>query len=101
MMITLVESIVNGWWQGIVLTLTVWLALRDAWRLSAATKVAVWQITLLIVILLPAIQRIALSFGSFEDPAPAGATVASAPTLAAQPLPPSPCRLALAAERDV
>ncbi len=77
MMIPLFESIVNGWWQGIVLTLIVWLALRDARRISAATKVAVWQTTLLIVILLPAIQRIPLSIAAFEDAAPASVPPAS------------------------
>lgn len=59
-MSTLFEAMVNGWWQGIVLTLLVWLALRDLRRVSASTKVAIWQLTLLVVVFLPALQRVSL-----------------------------------------
>ena len=47
------EAVLNGWWQGIALTLLVWLVLRELPRVNAATKVAIWQITLAAVILLP------------------------------------------------
>ena len=59
-MSTLFDAMVNGWWQGIVLTLLVWLALRNLRRVSASTKVAIWQLTLLVVVLLPALQRVSL-----------------------------------------
>src|SRR5260370_9686247 len=58
---TFLEAVMNGWWQGIVLTLLVWLALRDLPRISAATRLAIWQVTLLVVLLLPALQRIPLT----------------------------------------
>ena len=54
------EAILNGWWQGIVLTLLVWLVMRDLPRISAATRLAIWQVTLVIVLLLPGLQRIPL-----------------------------------------
>lgn len=52
------EAAINGWWQGIVLTLLVWLVMRDLPRVSAATRVAIWQVTLGVVLLLPVLQRI-------------------------------------------
>ena len=55
---TFLEAAINGWWQGIVLTLMVWLVLRDLPRVSAATRVAIWQVTLGVVLLLPLLQRI-------------------------------------------
>ena len=51
-------ALLNAWWQGIVLTLLVWLVLRDLPRVSAATRVAIWHVTLLAVLLLPVLQRI-------------------------------------------
>ncbi len=56
---TFIEATLNGWWQGIALTLLVSLVLREARRINAATKVAIWQITLAVVILLPAALWIA------------------------------------------
>ena len=56
------EAVINGWWQGIVLTMLVWLVLRDLPRASAATRVAIWQVTLVVVLLLPLLQRIPLTF---------------------------------------
>ena len=55
---TFLEAAINAWWQGIVLTLMVWLVLRDLPRVSAATRVAIWQVTLGVVLLLPLLQRI-------------------------------------------
>ncbi|MBI3210535.1 MAG: M56 family metallopeptidase [Candidatus Solibacter usitatus] len=57
---TFLEALLNGWWQGILLTLLVWLVLRDLPRISAATRLALWHTTLLVVLLLPALQRIPL-----------------------------------------
>ena len=55
---TIFETILNGWWQGIVLTVLVWLVLRDLPRISASTRLAIWHVTLAMVLLLPALQRI-------------------------------------------
>jgi beta-lactamase regulating signal transducer with metallopeptidase domain len=65
-MATFFEALLNGWWQGMVLTLLVWLVLRDMPRISAATRLAIWQITLVVVLLLPALQR--LPAGIFQAP---------------------------------
>ncbi|WP_031496673.1 M56 family metallopeptidase [Bryobacter aggregatus] len=78
------EGFFNGWWQGIVLTLLVWLVLRDLPRVSAATKASIWQLTLLVVILLPLLQRIPLPV--FEQAVPAASLARGAET----PLPKLP-----------
>jgi beta-lactamase regulating signal transducer with metallopeptidase domain len=52
------NEILNGWWQGILLTAIVWIILRDLPRVSAATRLAIWQVTLAVVLLLPVIQLI-------------------------------------------
>ncbi len=72
---TLFEALLNGWWQGLVLTLLVWLVMRESQRINAATRAAIWQVTLLVVLLLPALQRIPLRFGPVEQ----------SQTMAAQP----------------
>ncbi len=54
------EALLNGWWQGIVLTALVWLVMRDLPRVSAATRLAIWHLTLVVVLLLPVLQRIPL-----------------------------------------
>ena len=54
----LLNALMNGWWQAIVLTAIVWIILRDLPRVSAATRLAIWQVTLAVVLLLPAIQLI-------------------------------------------
>lgn len=51
-------AIWNGWWQGIVLTAVVWLVMRDMPRLGAATRLAIWQMTMLVVVALPLLQRV-------------------------------------------
>lgn len=53
----LLMAIWNGWWQGIVLTAVVWLVMRDMPRIGAATRLAIWQLTLLAVVALPVLQR--------------------------------------------
>ncbi len=86
-MTTFLEAIVNGWWQGILLTLLVWLALRDTRRVSATTKVAIWQITLLVVVLLPVLQQVPTLLGQISsievqaplDAAPASTAIALTP----------------------
>ena len=52
------NEILNSWWQAILLTAIVWMILRDLPRVSAATRLAIWQATLAVVLLLPAIQLI-------------------------------------------
>jgi beta-lactamase regulating signal transducer with metallopeptidase domain len=54
----LLMAIWNGWWQGIVLTAVVWLVMRDMPRIGAATRLAIWQLTLLAVVALPVLQRV-------------------------------------------
>lgn len=52
------EAVLNAWWQAILLTAIVWIILRDLPRVSAATRLAIWQVTLAVVLLLPALQLI-------------------------------------------
>ncbi len=89
-MTTFLEAIVNGWWQGILLTLLVWLALRDTRRVSATTKVAIWQVTLLVVVLLPVLQLLPTLLGQMgpvEVPTPVATSPASAPIALTPPSP--------------
>lgn len=58
---TFFEAVLNGWWQGIVLTMMMWVVLRELRRVNAATKAAIWQVTLVVVVLLPALQRVPLT----------------------------------------
>lgn len=55
---TFLEAILNAWWQGILLTFLVWLALREQTRISAATRLAIWQVTLAVILALPLLQWI-------------------------------------------
>lgn len=59
------EALLNAWWQGILLTAVVWLILRDLPRVSASTRLAIWQFTMLLVIALPLLQQVPLPEWSF------------------------------------
>ncbi len=76
---TLSGALLNSLWQGSLLTLAVWLVLRRQTRWSAATRLAIWQVTLAVVLLLPALRQLPLHrwFDS-APPVPAAAPPASA-----------------------
>ena len=86
-MTAFLEAIVNGWWQGILLTLLVWLALRDTRRVNATTKVAIWQVTLLAVALLPVLQLLPPLLGQMA-PMEVLTSAAAGPSSPALALPP-------------
>ena len=70
-------AVLNSLWQSLVLALLVWVALRTVpARVNAATRHAIWWITLAVIVLLPCVPRSGRS-------APAAAEVPSA-----QPVPP-------------
>lgn len=77
------SALVNAWWQGLVLTALVWLVLRDSPRLSASTRLAIWQVTLAVVLLLPMLQQLPV-LEWFEAPA-APRPVATAPPVVTAP----------------
>ncbi len=56
----LLQALLNGLWQGMVVFGLVWLALRVNVRLSATTRHAVWLMGLVLIGLLPALD---LAFG--------------------------------------
>jgi hypothetical protein len=65
-------AVLNSLWQSLALTLLVWVALRTVRaRVNAATRHAVWWITLAVVVLLPCMPR-------SGRPAPAAAEARSA-----------------------
>ncbi len=79
-------AIWNGWWQGILLTAVVWLVMRDMPRIGAATRLAIWQLTLLVVIALPLLQRAPALLASFlPSPPPAAIAMSSAPEAPGNP----------------
>jgi uncharacterized protein (TIGR03435 family) len=51
-------AVLNSLWQAALLAALVWLALRFASRINAATRFAIWWTVLAIVIVLPAAPRI-------------------------------------------
>jgi len=80
---SLQEALLNGWWQGIVLALVVWALMRDQLRISAATRLAIWQVTMGIVVALPLLQFISLPEAPAKRVATAPAAV-SAPAAVGQ-----------------
>jgi beta-lactamase regulating signal transducer with metallopeptidase domain len=94
------DAIINAWWQGILLTALVWFILRDLPRVSAATRLAIWQLTLAIVLLLPFLQQLTY----FEAPATAIAalplSVSPSPIEAVEALP-APKPLVVVEDGDV
>jgi beta-lactamase regulating signal transducer with metallopeptidase domain len=83
------EVIFNSWWQGIVLTLVVWAVMREQTRISAATRLAIWQVTMAVVVLLPLLQLVSWPDSPVQKvavaSAPAAAPIASAAV--AEPVP--------------
>ena len=57
----------NSLWQGALLSLAVWFVLRHLTRFSAATRLAIWQVTLAVVLLLPALRQLP-AISLFEAP---------------------------------
>lgn len=68
------QALLNGLWQGMVVFGLVWLALRASGRLSATTRHAVWLMGLLLVGLLPALD---LAFGERSVVGKPGSTPAA------------------------
>jgi len=92
----LVEAVLNSLWQGAAAAAVVWLLLRCARRLNAATKYVVWWAVLAAVMVLPAVPWLAATRAAAPAPAPvarvADVTPAPVPALMAAvqsaPLPP-------------
>jgi beta-lactamase regulating signal transducer with metallopeptidase domain len=78
-------AIWNGWWQGILLSAVVWLVMRDMPRIGAATRLAIWQMTLLAVVALPLLQRAPALITQYIPSAPAVVAVAPVPAAQAGP----------------
>jgi len=83
---TFVEALVNGWWQGILLIAAVWLLMRETARMSAATRLAIWQVTLAVVVLLPVLQWLPQERRQVE-PRMVSATPTTAPEGRIEPAP--------------
>lgn len=86
-MLTIQDALLNSLWLGLALTSLVWFALRHQARLSAATRLAIWQLTGLIVIALPLLLVIPLP--EAPRPQPVATTTSSTPVepLHLEPLP--------------
>jgi beta-lactamase regulating signal transducer with metallopeptidase domain len=67
---TFASAVLNSLWQGTLLTMAVWVVLRRQTQWSAATRLAIWQLTLAVVLLLPALRQLPLH-GWFETVLPA------------------------------
>lgn len=93
---TFPSALLNSLWQGSLLTFAVWLVLRRQTRWSAATRLAIWQLTLAVVLLLPALRQLPLHtwFDATLPPPPAAgrAPLATAPAAEFEAALPSPAR---------
>lgn len=93
---TFASALLNSLWQGTLLTFAVWLVLRRQTRCSAATRLAIWQLTLAVVLLLPALRQLPLNRW-FEvaipaAPAPARPQAQAAPNVEFEAALPTPDR---------
>src|SRR5438105_2681208 len=59
----LAEALLNGLWQGMLLTALIWLGLRATPRTAAATRFGIWSATLAAVLAIPTVR---LAFTSVE-----------------------------------
>jgi beta-lactamase regulating signal transducer with metallopeptidase domain len=63
----LAEAVLNGLWQGLLLTALIWLGLRLAAQTSAATRFGIWWATLGVMLALPLVH---LAMASPDTTAP-------------------------------
>ena len=88
---SLVAAVLNSMWQAAIVAAAVWLALRTARRINAATRFAIWWAALAVVLVLPAAPWAVSSAREWLRPA----TIASArPRYAPPPGPVSAIELA-------
>ena len=80
------NALANSLWQGGLLSLAVWFVLRHLTRYSAATRLALWQVTLAVVLLLPALRQLP-DLSLFETPTPAARVAVATESSPAEPLP--------------
>lgn len=56
-----VESLINSIWQGMALTIVVFLILRTFRQINATTRYLIWWVTLIVVIGLPLFRYLPMS----------------------------------------
>jgi uncharacterized protein (TIGR03435 family) len=66
---TVLMTLMNSLWQAALLAALVWLALRFAPRMSAATRFAIWWAALGVVAFLPAAPRMITAAREWSEPA--------------------------------
>jgi hypothetical protein len=66
---TVLMALMNSLWQSALLAALVWLALRFARRVSAATRFAIWWAALGVVAILPAAPRMIATAREWSEPA--------------------------------
>ncbi|HEX4138276.1 MAG TPA: M56 and DUF3738 domain-containing protein [Bryobacteraceae bacterium] len=57
-LLSILTAVVNSLWQALAVTALVWLVLRFARRINAATRYAIWWATLGVVLILPVAPRL-------------------------------------------
>lgn len=63
LMRSVLEGLLNGLWQGVLIGAMVWLGLRFAGRTSATTRHAVWFVCLLAIAMLPVLPELSMARG--------------------------------------
>lgn len=86
--LAILNAVVNSLWQALAVTALVWLALKFAAKINAATRHAIWWATLGVVLVLPVAPRLIQMMRPHPQPAvvaPAKAPQATPPVVATEP----------------
>lgn len=78
-LLAVLDAVINTLWQAALITAIVWVVLRFASRVNAATRHAIWWATLLVVLILPAAPGLRRAFQHTANPVTATSAVRSAP----------------------
>jgi uncharacterized protein (TIGR03435 family) len=87
-LLAVLTAVVNSLWQALAVAVLVWLALRFAPRINAATRYAIWWATLGVVLILPVAPRLIQTLRS--HPKPAAVTALKTPKVIVPAVPVEP-----------
>jgi beta-lactamase regulating signal transducer with metallopeptidase domain len=87
-LLAVLSAVVNSLWQALAVAVLVWLVMRFAPRINAATRYAIWWATLGVVLILPVAPRLILMMR--PHPKPSVIAVVKTPKVTAPPVPIEP-----------
>jgi bla regulator protein BlaR1 len=95
--LAILDAVMNSLWQALAVTALVWLALKFAPRINAATRHAIWWATLAVVLVLPAAPRLIRMMR--PHPQPVTVKVVKTPEVTAAPVATEPVIVTVAPGR--